>query len=147
MEAPLWGFWPPDGATRQPVRRSRCESRDGAGIRGNRPSEPTFSQPLNAPYLGPTNPAPGAKEDRQTASAESLNSLVKKFSNRPLPPNQLKNKKETDKGSWRQRTAQPEHRQQQRCCLRKRGHVYAYGQFILMYGKSHYNIVIMLQLK
>ena len=27
------------------------------------------------------------------------------------------------------------------------GHMYAYGWFILMYGKNHHNIVIILQLK
>ena len=27
------------------------------------------------------------------------------------------------------------------------GHIYTYGQFMLMYGKNHHNIAIILQLK
>ena len=31
--------------------------------------------------------------------------------------------------------------------IRGRGHVYTYGRFLLMYGKNHHDIVIILQLK
>ena len=120
VEAPLWGFRPPDGASRQPARRSRCESGTGrgSGVTGllSQPSP----NPLNAP--GSRSHQPRAwGQGGQTASAELLNSLVKKFSNRPLLPNQFKNKKVTGKGSWRQRTEHPEPRHQPEVLFKKEG--------------------------
>ena len=32
-------------------------------------------------------------------------------------------------------------------CSKGRGHMYTYGWFMLMYGRNHHNIVIILQLK